>query len=196
MYVSCNYDMHNITECTALLSAVISVIKEQGVNVMLLCNKHVDKNERDNIIRGRALVSFSEELTTHDLGDILKNVEKMVTDLVDRKTDEALQTTCEKLEKTHVVAVKKSKETGITNASQRTHKGKPRYNISESWWIQGVSEDPSKSAAENFVLINATVNDILDTMGVKTSALEIKRLGMFDAVRKKPQTLQLTLPHD
>ena len=46
--------MHLTPECTALSIATISGIKELGVNVMVLCNKCVENNERDNFIRGRA----------------------------------------------------------------------------------------------------------------------------------------------
>ena len=83
MCLSCNCQMHLTPECTALSTAAISGNKELGVNVMLLCNKCVENNERDNFIRGRALASVSEKLSTFDVGDKLKNMDKILTDLVD-----------------------------------------------------------------------------------------------------------------
>ena len=66
---------------------------------MLLCNKCVENNERDVFIRGRALASVSEKLSTLDVGDKLKIMERRLTDLVDQKVGEALKTTCEKVGK-------------------------------------------------------------------------------------------------
>ena len=62
--------------------------------------------------------------------------------------------------------------------------------------IQGVPEDPSKSKGENLVPTNAEVNAILERMGVKTSILELRRFGKFDAERKKPRPLLVTLPNE
>ena len=50
---------------------------------MLLCKKCVENNERGNFIRGRALASLSKKLSTLDVGDKLKNMEKRLTNLVD-----------------------------------------------------------------------------------------------------------------
>ena len=193
--VSCNCHMHFTPECTALKTAAISGIKELGVNVIILCNKCVENIERDNFKRGRALASVSEKLSTLDK---LKNMEKRLTDLVDQKVVEAMKTTCEKVEETYaaVVAAEKSTETSKTNASHKVGKGKLNHNISQSLRIQGVREDPSKSKGENLVPTNAEVNGILDTMGVKTSIVELRRLGMFNAERKKPRTLLVTLPNE
>ena len=82
--------MHLTTECTALSTAVISGIEESGVNVMLLCNKCAENNESDNFIRGRALASISKKLSTLNVIDKLKNIEKRLTDLVDQKVGEAM----------------------------------------------------------------------------------------------------------
>ena len=198
MCVSCNCNMHLTPECIALSTAAISGIKELGVNVMLLCNKCVENNESDNFIRGRALASVSEKLSTLDVGDKLKNMEKRLTDLVDQKVGEAMKTTCEKVEKTYaaVVAVEKSTETGNTNASHKVNKGRTNHNISQSLRIHGVPEDLSKSKGENLVMTNAKLNGILDAMGVKTSIVELRRLREFDAERKKPRTLLVTLPNE
>ena len=125
-------------------------------------------------------------------------MEKRLTDLVDQKVGEAMKTTCKKVEKTYaaVVAVEKSTETGNTNASHKVNKGKTNHNISQSLRSQGVPEDPSKSKGENLVPTNAEVNGILETMEVKTGIVELRRLGKFDAERKKLRTLLVTLPNE
>ena len=89
-------------ECTAFSTAAISGIKELGVNVKLLCKKCFEKNERDIFIRGRTLASVSEKLSTLDVGDKLKNMEKRLTDVVDQKIGETMKTTCEKGGKKHM----------------------------------------------------------------------------------------------
>ena len=190
--------MHLTPECTPFSTAAISGIKELGVNVMLLCNKCVENNERHNFIPGRALASVSEKLSTLDVGDKLKNMEKRLTDIGDQKVGEAIKTACEKVEKTHaaVFVVEKSTQTGNTNPSQKVNQGKTNHNISQSLRSQGVPEDPNKSKGENLVPTNAEGNDILDTMEVKTSIVELRRLGKFDAERKKPRTLLVTLPNE
>ena len=70
------------------------------------------------------------------------------------------------------------------------------HNISQNLRIQGVPDDPSKSKGENHVPTDADVNGILDTMRVKTSIVELRRLGKFDAERKKPRALLVTLPNE
>ena len=57
---------------------------------MLLCNKCVENKESDNFIRGRALASISKKLSTLNVVDNLKNIEKRLTDLVDQKVGEAM----------------------------------------------------------------------------------------------------------
>ena len=99
MCVSFNCHRHLTSECTALSTAAISGIKKWRVNRMLLCNKCVEKIEGDNFIRGRALASISEKLSTLDVVDKLKNMEKRLTDPVGQKGGEAMKTACEKLEK-------------------------------------------------------------------------------------------------
>ena len=165
---------------------------------MLLCNKCLEKNERDNFMQSRVLASVSEKLSTLDVFDKLKNMEKRLTNKVDQKIGEAKKTSCEKVEKTYaaVVAVENSTETGSTNASHKVNKRKTNHNISQSLGVQGVQADPSKSKGVKFVSTDAEVNGILDTMGVKTSIAELIRLGKFDAERKKARTLLVTLPNE
>ena len=47
---------------------------------------------------GRALASVSEKLSTLDVGDKLKNMEKRLTYVVAQKVGEAMKTTREKVE--------------------------------------------------------------------------------------------------
>ena len=102
--------MHLTTECTALSPAAINGMKELGMNAMLLCYTCVENNERDNLIRGRALASISEKLKSLDVSEKLKNMKKRQKDLVDSNIGEAMTTTCDKVKKTNaaVVAVDKT----------------------------------------------------------------------------------------
>ena len=133
---------------------------------MTLGNKCVGKNERYNSIRGRAVANVSEKLSTLDVGDKLRNMQKKLTDLVNQKFGEAMKTTCEKVEEIYaaVVAVKTSRETGNSSSSQKVNKGETNQNISQWLRIQGIPEDPSKSKGENLLPTYAEVNDILEAM--------------------------------
>ena len=53
--------------------------------MILLSNNCNENNKRDSFIRGRAPASVSEKLSTIDVGDNLKNMEKILTDFVDQK---------------------------------------------------------------------------------------------------------------
>ena len=144
--VSCNTHMHLTTECTALSTAAINGIIELGMNAMLLCNTCVENNERDNFIRGRALEKVSEKLESLDVGKKLKNMEKRLTELVDSKIGEAMTTTCDKVEKTYAAVVAVDKTTsGKTKGAQNAEAQKSNHNINQSFRIQGLKEDPSKS---------------------------------------------------
>ena len=55
------------------------------MNAMLLCNKFVEQNERDNFIRCRTLPKVAEKIDSLDVGEKMKNMEKRLTDLVDEK---------------------------------------------------------------------------------------------------------------
>ena len=149
--------MHLTTECTTLSPAAINELKELAMNAMLLCNTCVENNERDNFIRGRALASVSEKLESLDVGERLKNMEKRLTDLVNSKIGEAMTTTCDKEEKTYAAVVAVDKTTrGKPKGAQNAEAQKSNHNINQSFRIQGLKEDPSKSKAENFVPTNSS----------------------------------------
>ena len=153
------------------------------------------KHDRDNFIQGRELASISEKLKTFDVGDRMKNMDKTLTDLVDQTVSEAMKSTCEKVEKTYavVIAVEKSTETGETHASQKVDKGKKSQH-QPKLAKPGVTKRAYKKQRKEIVATNAKMNDFQDPMGIKLSVVELKRLGEFEAERKKPRTLLVALP--
>ena len=96
---------------------------------------------------------------------------------MDQKVGEAITTTCEKVDRTYaaVVAVEKPTETGNTDASHEVNKGK-KSKRQPKLAKSGVPEDPSKSKGESLVPKKSNLNGILDTTGVKTSIVELRRL--------------------
>ena len=60
----------------------------------------------------------------------------------------------------------------------------------------GATRRPHQSKGEKLVPRNAEWSDILETMGVKTSTVELRSLGKNDVERKKLQTLLVRLPNE
>ena len=81
--------------------ASLNGIIDLGNNIMLLCNKCVDKNERDKFIRCRTMANMTEKIEKLDFSNQLKNMEKRLNELVDRKIETAIKTTCEKVDETY-----------------------------------------------------------------------------------------------
>ena len=131
------------------------------------------------------------------MGEKLKNMEKRLSDLVDSKNGDAMTTTCDNVDKTYasVVAVDKTMS-GNPKRAQNAEAQKSNHNINQSFRIQGLKEDPSKSKAGNFVPTNSEQNEILFTIGAEPHVLEFKRLGKFDPERKKPRPLLVTVENE
>ena len=94
------------TICTGLSSASLNGIIDLGNNIMLLCNECVDKNERNKFIRCRTMANMTEKIENLDFSNQLKNMEKRLTELVDKKIETAIKKTCEKVDKTYAAVVK------------------------------------------------------------------------------------------
>lgn len=194
--------MHLTTECTALSNVAINGIKELGLNVMLLCNDCLENNERDNFIRCRTIANVAEKVFANvadkidnlDVGKKLKSMETRLTDLVDQKIGNAMETTCEKVEKTYaaVIAVDKTTEKTV----KKDNKEQSNHSINKCFRIQGVPEDPKKTKGENMVPTNEKVTEILNIIGANPKVEEFKRLGKFSTERKKPRTLLVTVSNE
>ena len=163
---------------------------------MLLCNECVDKNERDKFIRCRTMANMTE-IENLDFSNQLKNMEKRLTELVDKKIETAIKTTCEKVDKTYaaVVSVESTQETD-RKLGKLIKKEKGVDNIKQSFRIQGIPEDHNKTKAENLVPTTDEVNEILSEIGVRPEVKELKRLGEFKRERKKPRTLLVTVANE
>ena len=72
---------------------------------MLLCNYCVEQTERDKIFRCQTLVKVAEKIDSLDVGRILKNMERRLTDLADKKNGNATKWMCQKVEKTYAAVV-------------------------------------------------------------------------------------------
>ena len=193
--VACGCQMHLDPTCTGLSTVAINGIKELGQLAMLLCNTCVENNERDNFIRNRCDLKIEEKLEKLDINEKLNKIENNLAKLVDRKVQEAITRTCQKVEENYAtIATKNATKAAIppgteTKASviENTH------NTERSFRIQGISEDPEKSRNENLIPTNEKVNEVLKCLGVNPQVFEMKRLGKFNKDRTKPRTLLVTL---
>ena len=199
--VACNVHMHFEPSCTGLTQVAVNSLKEAGQLAMLLCVKCLSNKERDNFIKCRTIDKINEKIKTEtqEINKKLQTMEERITAVVDTRVDNAIKTTCKKLDKSYAEAV--AVQLRNIGATSKAHSREPPdldHNIRKSIRIQGVLEDPDKSKAENFVPTTNEVNDVLKRIGVTTQITELKRLGKFSNTRKKPRTLLLTLPteHD
>ena len=124
-------------------------------------------------------------------------MKKLLTELVDSKIGEAMTTTCNKAEKTYAAVVAVDKTTsGKIKGAQNAEAQKSNHNINQSFRIQGLKEDPSKSKSENFVPTNSELNEILFMIGAEPHVLEFRRLGKFNPERMKPRPLLVTVANE
>ena len=190
--VACNCHIHMTTIFTGLAAASLNVIIDLGNNIMLLCNGCVDKNERDKFIRCRTM-----QIENLDFSNQLKNMEKRLTELVDKKIETAIKTNCEKVNKTYaaVVSVESTQETD-RKLGKLIKKEKGVDNIKQKFRLQGIPEDQNKTKAENLGPTTDEVNEILSEIGVRPEVKEVKRLGEFKRERKKPRTLLVTVANE
>ena len=96
----------------------------------------------------------------------------------------------DKVEKTYssVLDAKTEKGSGKVQPVKHQNDGsKFDHNISQSFRMQGVAEDPKKTKAEN-LLPTTKVNEMLNLIGEKPNFVELKRLGKFD---EKKETAEL-----
>ena len=173
----------------------VNGIKDLGGLAMLLCQSCHDNNVRDKFVRSFTQSNLVEKIESLDLNDKLLNMEQRLTEIVDRKIDEALKNTCEKVEKTYSSVLSTNLKTEKAKIDESQTKPSPRHNIHQSFRIQGIREDPAKSKAENLVPTCDEVNKMMDTLGLqpKPQIVEMKRMGKFDNARTKPRPLLVTL---
>ena len=156
---------------------------------MLLCSSCHENNVRDRFIRNFTQSKLTEKLEELDINEKLLNMENRLTQIVEKKVDEALRNTCEKVEKTYSTVLTGNNK----NAVPKEQQNRTNHNINQCIRIQGIAEDPQKSKAENLVPTNEEVKKILEIVDVQPNIVEMKRLGKFDEKRTKPRTLLLTV---
>ena len=155
---------------------------------------------RGNFIKCRTIDKMNEKIETEtQINKKLQTMEERISAVVDTRVDNAIKTTCEKVDKSYAEAVAvQPRNVGATSKAHSKEQPDLDHNIRKSIRIQGVPEDPDKSKAENFVTNTNEVNDVLNRIGVTNQITELKRLGKFSNTRKKPRTqfLMLSTEHD
>ena len=193
--VACNYVLH-LDTCTELSTVAINGIKEIGANAMLICNTCLGKNKRDKFIKGRALVD--EQSSKVDIDWKLKNVETLMNNMVERKLEEALNKTHEKVTRYYASAV-----ISVQNASplaaqidKKSAAAAKDHDILKIFRISGIPEDVEKTKDENLAPTTEEVKKVTTFLGVEPQITEMRRLGKFNRERVKPRTLLVTLSNE
>ena len=196
--VGCNQHMHLTTECTALSNVAINGIKELGNNCMLMCNTCLDNGERDVFIRCRAQTKVESVISDFKIDEKLSNLENKFSELVDSKLANLISKSCDKIEQNYAKVTAKTLEKAasvVTSSNSKTMKSED-LNISTSFRIQGIAEDPEKTVDENLVPTTEKVKNILQSFNVNTEITPMKRLGKFDKTRIKPRTNLVTVRNE
>ena len=188
--------MHFESSCTGLTQVAVNGLKEAGQLAMLLFVKCLNNYEIDNFTECRTIDKMNEKIETEmqEINKKLQTKEEKITAVVDTRVDNALKTTCEKVDKSHAedVAVQ-PRNVGATSEAHSKEPPGLDHNIRKSIRTQGFPDD-NKYYAENSVSTTNEVNDVLNHIGVTTQITKLKQFGKFSNTRKKPRTLLLTLP--
>ena len=84
----------------------------------------------------------------------------------------------------------------LTSSNSKTKVKSEDLNISASFRIQGIAEDPDKTIDQDLVPTTGKVKNILQSFNVNTEITSRKRLGKFDKTRIKPRTLLVTVRNE
>ena len=126
----------------------------------------------------------------------LSNLENKFSELVDSKLANLISKSCGKIEQNYAKVTAKTLEKAasvVTSSNSKTKVKSEDINISASFRIQGIAEDPDKTVDENLVPTTEKVKKILQSFNVNTEITSMKRLGKFDKTRIKPRTLLVTV---
>ena len=144
--VACNVHMHFEPSCTGLTQVAVNGLKEAGQLAMLLSVKCLSNNERDNFIKCRTIDKMNEkiETETQEINKKLQTMEERLTAVVDTRVDNAIKTTCEKVDKSYAEAV--AVQPRNIGATSKAHSREPPdldHNIRKSIRIQGFQKTPT-----------------------------------------------------
>ena len=169
--VGCNQHMHLTTECTILSDVAINGIKELGNNCMLMCNTCLDNGERDVFIRCRAQTKVESVISVLKVDEKLSNLENNFSELVDSKLANLISKSCDKNEQNYAKVAAKTLQKAasvVTSSNTKTKLKSEDLNLSASFRIQGIAEDPEKTVDENLVPTTEKVKNILQSFNVNT----------------------------
>ena len=186
--VASNVHRHFEPSCTGLTQVAVNGLKEEVQLAMLLGVKCLNNNEKDNFIKCRTIDKMNEkiETETQEINKKLQTMEERITAVVDTIVNNAIKTTCKKVDKSYAAAVAVQPRKVV--ATSKAHSKEPLdldHNMRKNIRIQGFPEDPDKAKAKNFLPTTNEFNDVLNRIGVTTQITELKRLGKFSNTRKK-----------
>ena len=139
--------------------------KELGANAMLRCNTCLGKSERDKFIKGRALVD--EQSSKVHIDGKLKSMETRINNMVERKLEEALNKTYEKVTDSYASAVKSVQNASplVTQIDKKSVAAAKDHDILKCFRISGIPEDVEKIKDENLVPTTEEVKRIMNFLG-------------------------------
>ena len=112
------------------------------------------------------------------------------------KVDNAVKITCDKVEKSYADAIAVNPKAAEAGTSGAKNESKTQdHDIRKSCRLQGVKES-RKTKSVNLVPTTDMVQEVLNTIGVKSQIQELRRLEKFDKRRNTPRTFLLTLATD
>ena len=163
--VACYCHIHLISVCTGLTQVAVNGIAELGMNAMLLCNKCVEKNERETFIRCKTSGKLEEKHEQFNFEAKMEQLKTSLTELIETKVEEAMKTTSANVEDAYAKVVARSiPKKNETSNSKKDNKNDDQacQGIPEDVQIQCIPEDVEKSHGENL-----------------TPSAQLKKLTMF-----------------
>ena len=163
---------------------------------MLKCNTCFGKNERDKFIKGRALLD--EQSSKVDIDGKLKSMETRINKKVERKLEEALKKTYEKVTDSYALAVKSVKNASplATQIDKKSAAAAKNDDILKSFRLSGIPGDVEKTKDEHLVPTREEVKKNMNFLGFKPQITEKRKLEKFNRERVKPRTLLVTLSNE
>ena len=161
---------------------------------MLLCNVCIENNERDHFIRNRTVNNLEEKINKN-MSSNAETLETQIAQIVEKKINEAMRKTHDKIDESYANAVKKVESYKNVNSPQnsKNNYNSTTHSIEHNVRVQGIHEDPNKRRDVNLGQTHEKLQEILRTIWVKPKIVQCKRLETFNKERKKPRTLLVTL---
>ena len=124
-----------------------------------------------------------------------ETLETQIAQIVEKKINEAMKKTHEKVDESYANVVKKFESYKNVNSPQnaKNNNNTTTHSIEHNVRVQGIHEDPNKPRDVNLVQTHEKLEKILENIGDKPKIVQYKRLGTFNKESTKPRTLLVTL---